>query len=504
MSSRTKTIVSGLSWTLVDDLVKMVVGFVSVPLSLNYFGKETYGLIAMANSINVYLSLLDLGMANTNVRFFSEYIANGDKEREQRLLRFTNLFYLVIGIINSIVLFVCAFFVQYFFKITPEQVYPLRNLVLILAFNSTFSWVSACMNQFLTAHELIDWLKIRSIFLRLFAFGALLLTISLKWRIEVYFFISIFSITMILPLSVYKAKKVSPGLIIKPRFDKEMCRTVLPYALTVFSFSIFYFLAYNSRSILLGNMCGPGTIAEFSIIITILSVVSLVTSGFTTVLLPVVTKMRVNKEQNSLLRVSFSGTKILNILLSLVVFALVLETNEVIAVYVGEEYNYICKWLIFALLTLLLMHRNVMTALVYTEKKLKVVSFMGFIAMCVAFALYFVFIPMYGLGGVFIGWLGHELVHTLFYYLYFIPKKLNINALRVFVKAVLPTWLFYALTCVCVSYLLNLFSLTIWPSAILKGLLFVSVVAPVTWFGLLNKDEKGVLMGIIKKNKANE
>lgn len=502
--SRIKKVVAGLSWTFIHDLVRIIIGFVSVPLSLNYFGKETYGLIAMASSINVYLSLLDLGMSNTNVRFFSEFIANGDKDKEQRLISFTTLFYLVIGLVNSVALFICAFFVQDIFKVTPEQAYTLRNLVFILALNATFSWVSACLDQYLTAHELIDWIKKRSVILRLVSFCALLMAIWLKWGIEIYFFLSIFSITMILPLSVYKAKSVSQGLKLSPRYDKEMCRTVLPYALTVFSFSIFYFLAYNSRSLLLGNMCGPEIVAEFTIVITILSVVSMVTSGFTTVFLPMVTKMRVKNEQGSLFKATNSGTKLLNIMLSLVVFVLALDVKEVISIYVGGGYEHLAKWVVFALLTLLLMHRNVMTALVYTERKLTIVSVMGFVAMSVAFVLYFIFIPKYGLGGVFIGWLGHEIVHTLFYYLYFIPAKLNINTTIVFVKSVLPTWILYSFITFLLSWLFTFFDLSAWPSCIIKGVIYVLLAFPATWFLLLDKEERSIIQGlIIKKETTN-
>lgn len=66
---------------MVQNIVNILYGVLSVPFLIGYFGKEEYGLIGLALSVNVYMQLLDMGMTNSNVRFFSEYIAKDDKVR---------------------------------------------------------------------------------------------------------------------------------------------------------------------------------------------------------------------------------------------------------------------------------------------------------------------------------------------------------------------------------------------------------------------------------------
>ena len=296
--NKSKVIINGFIWTIVNNVVYIIFGFISVPILIKFFGKDTYGLIGLAGSVNVYLHLLDMGMTDTNVRFFSEYIAKKQDDKTQKLLSFTFLFYLVIGVINSIVLFIVSFYVGSLFKVTEEQAVILQHLILILALNATFSWVSACMDQYLRAHDLMDWLKKRGTVLRLSVFVFLAITVVFKLPIEFYYFFNVFAITFILPLSVLKAKKITPEIKIKPQFDKATCTTVLPYAFTIFSFSIFQFLAFNFRPLLLGNIIGPDAVADFNIIQTITSIVTLFSGALIPVLLPVVTKMKVTNDES--------------------------------------------------------------------------------------------------------------------------------------------------------------------------------------------------------------
>lgn len=495
---KAKVIVSGVAWTVINNVVSILYGIVSVPFLIHYFGKEEYGLIGLALSVNVYIQLLDMGMTNSNVRFFSEYITKGDKEHIQKLFGLTNLFYLLIGVLNSIVLLGVSFFVEDLFKVTPEQAIILRNLLWILAVNATFSWISVCFDQLLRANELIDWIKKRATFLKVMQFVILTLTIWLNLSIEVYFFGYIFIVTIILPLTIVKTKKLMPRLKLAPKFDTEMFRIIFPYAMSIFSFSIFQFTAFNFRPLFLGNMSGPGSVAEFNIMNAIAMVVTVISGTFVQVLLPIVTKMTVNADNKGINTVVFTGTKYANILLSTIIVLLIISIKEILTLYVGEEYTSLSVWMVLWLLTLCLSHRNVMTSLVFTEKKLRSVAIMGAVAMCLAIAAYIIFIPRFGVGGVVIGFIIHELTHTLFYYCYFFPVRLHIPSAQVFLKSVLPCWVSFMFIGVVVYILFGLFSLNPLGLVTLKTITCGGLLFCVVWFVLLSKGDKQLISSTLK------
>lgn len=494
---KAKTIVSGVVWTIMNNVVSIVYGIISVPFLINYFGKEEYGLIGIAISVNVYIHLLDMGMTNSNVRFFSEYIAKKDDNNLQKLFNLTHLLYLCLGVLNTLILFGLSFFTDDFFKVSSDQAVTLRNLLWVLALNATFSWVSACFDQLLTANDLLSWIKRRSTLLKLMQFGVLLATIVFELSIEVYFLGYVFIVTVILPLTIVKAKKELPNIKHTIGFDRAIFNTIVPYALSIFSFSIFQFCAFNFRPLFLGSLSGPASVAEFSIMNTIASVVTILSGSFMQVLLPIITKMKVQYENQGILDIMTNGTKYVVILVSAVIFMLILSMKELLCLYVGDDYITLSPWICSWLLTLLLSHRNVMTSLVFTERKIVSVAVMGAFAMFVAIALYILLIPEYGVGGVVIGFMVHELIHTLFYYINFIPKKFGINTFLIFYKSVLPTWLTGTVLVALVYSFSAQFCFQPLMATIIKSVVFATLYGFVIYVFVLNRVDKKVIKSFL-------
>ncbi len=74
MGSSSKKIGKGLIWTVAYNIISALYGFISVPLLISHYGKDEYGLIGLALSINVFMQLMDLGFNNTNIRFYSIWL----------------------------------------------------------------------------------------------------------------------------------------------------------------------------------------------------------------------------------------------------------------------------------------------------------------------------------------------------------------------------------------------------------------------------------------------
>lgn len=498
---KARTIFSGVFWSIIQNIANIVYGILSVPFLIDYFGKEHYGLIGLALSVNVYIQLLDMGMTNTNIRFFSESITKKDTNGTQRLMSLTMLFYIAIGILNTIILFAVSFYVNDLFNVTADESTTLRNLLWILGINATFSWLIIVFDQYLKAHNLISWIQKRNIILRVLQFVILAATILFHLSIETYFMLYVFMGTLILPLSMLKSRRLSPDIHYKPQFDKTTFKLTFPYAINVFSFSIFGFITLNFRPLFLGNLTTPAVVADYSIMETISKVVTIISTSFTQVLLPVITPMVIQADHEGITKLMLKGTKLATLLISGIVFLLIASINEIFTLYVGEQYTTLSLWMTCWLLTLLLSHRNVMTSLAFTERRLKDITIMSCFAMCLALILYALLIPVYGVGGVVIGFAAHELTHTLFYYLYFLPGHFHLDTRRVFIHAVAPVWLFFGLACATTVASMAGCTEAAFPRLILKSLLLGAVFLIVTRFVILKKEERSMLLSLIKKNR---
>lgn len=482
-------------------MVNILYGLIAVPFLIGFYGKDEYGLITLAISINAYIALLDLGMTNSNVRFFSEFIAQKDCVKIQKLFNLTHLFYLVIGILNTILLVILSFFVDSFFKITTNQAIIMRNLIWILALNATFSWISICYDQFLRGNDLTDWIKQRATYLKLSLFILLIFSITFKWPVEWYFGGYTFMGTIILPLTIIKTRKVSPTLKLGFHFDKEILCTVLPYALSILSFSIFNFIVTASRPLFIGNLIGAGAVAEFNVLLTITSVVTVFTASLIQVLLPILTKLRVTNDNIGIQTVMMQGTKYVTAFLTLLILALTISAPEILTLYVGDEYANLAGWLALWLLTFLLSHRNVMTALVFTEKRLTSVSVMGVSAMLAAIICYTFLVPILGIGGIVIGWSFHELIHTLFYYMFFLPRRFKINTKQVFIKSVFPSWLFLGFAACTIYKVISGLALSIGQSVLIKTIAIFMICISIIWKVIFCEKDRIFVKSLLIKNK---
>ena len=72
---------SSFFWSTLQKILTAIVGFVSVPLLLKYYGSENYGILSLAMACNGYMHLLDLGMNVGAVRYFSLWWSQNNTEK---------------------------------------------------------------------------------------------------------------------------------------------------------------------------------------------------------------------------------------------------------------------------------------------------------------------------------------------------------------------------------------------------------------------------------------
>lgn len=70
MGLRNNYYFSSFFWSTFQKIINAIVGFISVPLLLGYYGKAEYGILGIATACNGYMHLLDLGMNTGAVKFF--------------------------------------------------------------------------------------------------------------------------------------------------------------------------------------------------------------------------------------------------------------------------------------------------------------------------------------------------------------------------------------------------------------------------------------------------
>jgi O-antigen/teichoic acid export membrane protein len=91
-------------WGVISKIIDALVKFITIPLLLQYFGKENYGILTLAIATNAYMHILDLGINTGAIKYFSQWISEKNTELIEKVARSSLTFYFYIGFINSLLL----------------------------------------------------------------------------------------------------------------------------------------------------------------------------------------------------------------------------------------------------------------------------------------------------------------------------------------------------------------------------------------------------------------
>lgn len=498
MAGSSKKIFSGVSWSIIVNIVNALYGFIMIPILIKYFGKAEYGLIGLAQSVNAYMQLMDMGLTSTNVRFFSNWLAKGDESKVKALFSTCTSFYGIVGLTNASVLIAVYFFSDSLFNVTAEQDIILKQLLLILALSAFINWFTSCYNQIIQATENVAWTQKRILVTKILMIIILFLTVWFEFSIIVYFFLTVLCNWLILPWVIRKIRQVAPCVSFIPRFDKQVFKEILPYTLNVFSFSIFSYTFHNLRPVFLGIQGTIESVADYKIILGIVTVCSSVSSVFLSTLLPSSSKIIANGDKEAYYRIAYQGTKYVTIFTAFCVFGMLSISSDLLLIYVGEDFQYLVPWLNFFLLCLLSNHVSGISSLILGGTNIKPLAIMTAISSIIGLVVAWFLIPIYEIGGVAIATAVYSFGQLLFYYFYYWPRVMGINSWKIFKSIFLPISLIGLLIWYIIAKVPHFDNH--WLNIIVFGGMFGVIFILITWF-YVEKSDRDFMLKLVHIKK---
>jgi O-antigen/teichoic acid export membrane protein len=499
--SKAKQIFNGFFWTLISNIVNGAYGFISVPFLLNHFGKENFGLIGIAISINVYLKLLDMGFSSGNVKFFAGYLAKDENNKLRELFQASLLFYILIGLLNVTVLVVVSFYSEELFSLSFAQNIVFKNLVLILIITSLGGWIGGVMEQFLRANDHIAWQQKTLLFTKLVQIGILFITIYFNLSLLVFFLLFTASSLIPLPFYIQKIRSFQFNISFFPKYNKKIFYEVLPYSISIFSFSIFQFSANYLRPIILAVKVGIDSVSEYRILEGFATFVLTLGTSFIGIILPMATKVKTLGDRDKELRIAYEGTKYISIFIAILIFGSLLVTNDLIILYVGEEYSDLVIWLNIWLITLFGLHNSGLSGLVLSNSTLSPIVYISAISTFISLTFAWFLVVEFKIGGVILGYSIYVIIQLLFYYFYYYPFVMKYDSARIFFRSFFkPTFVIS----MCFGFIFSIKPYFLFANLYVKiisiemAFIILSLIA--TYYLSFDKTDKTFLLKLFSRN----
>lgn len=155
----------GALLSYVNIIATIIVGLIYTPIMLRLLGQSEYGLYSLVGSIVGYLSVLDMGLGDTIVRYTSKNRADGTKKEEAELNGLFLFVYSIIGILALVIGFILYANIDNLFGRTllPGEMHRARIMMLLLIFNFALSFPLSIFSSIMNAYEQFIFLRVTNI-----------------------------------------------------------------------------------------------------------------------------------------------------------------------------------------------------------------------------------------------------------------------------------------------------------------------------------------------------
>lgn len=486
----------GAVLSYVNIVLTNMIGLFITPFIIRQLGNSEYGLYALIGSLIAYLSLMDLGLNNTIVRFVSKYRAENDKKAEQQFLGTIMVIYFFISFILLCIGALLYFNIEAIFGKTllPSQLADAKIMFLILLLNIAIDIPGGSFLAICTAYQQYVFPKILTIVRYLLRTVTVFAVLNLGGKsISLVIIDTVFTFGVILITFYYCIKKLEVRFSFKER-SKEVYKEIFSYSVWIFITALIMSFQWNAGQLILGMHVNTIVVAVFSVGLMLGGYFGAFAGVINTMLLPKAAQMLADKQDSEEISNAMIAVGRINAFISFFILsAFVFLGQEFINLWVGTSYKK--SWLIAVLImlaTIVPMTQSFGNSVLEVKNKVKYKSLGTFFSMFTAIVFSFFLGKQYGLYGVLLPIVIGMFVNTIINNIMFV-KFFDFKILKFYKKTFLFQTLYTVVFLSVFVFLKKYFVIDTWlqfvSSAIIYSLLFLSFYIVL----LFNKEEKGLL-----------
>ena len=333
---------AGVFLSYVNVAANFMVHLLYTPLMLRLLGQSEYGIYTFANSTISFLSVFDLGFAETYLRYWAVYAANNDKKKIEILNGTYLKLFSLLGLIASTCGVILALNVNVFFsrRFSLSELHTTKVLMILLSIDMGVTLFSSVFSSIINSQERFIWLKALQLIKTICSpFIAIPLMLSGLGSVGVVLSVIIISIFTIVCHIFYCIK------VLHTKFDLHITDFKLIKSMSKFSAFIFLNeiisqINWNVDKVLLGMYQGTKAVAVYGVGSQIDVLYREVSGSISSVFAPQINDMVVRGESDDELTNLFIRVgRIQLLVLSPVLIGFYTFGQYFIRIWSGEGYN---------------------------------------------------------------------------------------------------------------------------------------------------------------------
>ena len=284
---------AGAILSYLNIIINICVGLVYTPFMMRALGQSEYGLYALIGSVAAYLNILDMGLANTLVRYTARNRAVGSKRQEAELNGLFLVMYSVIGLLALLAggFVYCQLDALFGASLSGEELGRARIMTILLVLNISLTFPFSIFASIMQAYERFVYLRAVNILRSL-----LMPVIMVPLLLSGYGSVAMVAVSVVLNvacllLNVYYCCSRLDVHFAWGHFDRAFLQEIAGYSFFIFLNAVMDKVYWGSGQFVLGIVSGTLQVAVYAVVMQFLMMFMQFSTAISSVFLPKVTML---------------------------------------------------------------------------------------------------------------------------------------------------------------------------------------------------------------------
>lgn len=493
---------TGAILSYVNIILSIGVGLVLTPFIIKSLGDSEYGLYTLIGSLVAYLSLMDMGLNYTVVRFVAKFRAQKDTDGEQKFLDTAMFIYLIISAVLAVIGIVLYFKLDVIFKdsLTAEQLDDAKVMYLILIFNLAITLPGNTFTAICNAYEQFIFPRTMSVLRYVLRACTIYAVIKFGGKaISLVLVDTFFNLFLITSSILYTRKKLNVVIKFRRASLNDM-QHIFSYSAWIFISTIVFSFQWRAGQIILGITMNTVVVAIYAVGIMLGSYYTTFASAINSIIVPKATQMVVGDSNGlQLTDMMIKVGRLNNYLMLLVLSGFFLFGNEFIKLWLGDSYRE--SWLVALLIMLVYtipMTQTFGNAILEAKNKIAFRAIWDITAMSVAIIVGFFISKEFGIIGMIFSLVVAKAINLVAINIYY-QQIFEFRLLHFFKKTYLIQLTIIGSLTYVIFLLKQHVEIRSWSMLLFVVIIYVLVYTLLNYIFILSKEEKDMVTNNIKR-----
>ncbi len=334
----TTKVVKGSLWTLAGQVAPLGVSLVTTPFTIRLLGAEGYGVLILVGLIPTFLGFADFGMSIASTKFGSEAYAEGDAEKEARVVRTAAFVTFCASVPIALALFAFSSRIVDIFNIPADYHGQSATALKIAAVTFVVVFLNAVFNTPQLARLRMDLNTFVNSGFRILGLIATPVVIYLGYGIVGAVSVLLTASLLTLAGHIYASGRLLPNLY-RLSIDRHSFRPMLKFGGALVISTVAAIALMNAEKGILAASVSTAALAHYSVAFTLAGMMALFTTALTQSLLPAFSQLQSAENRVRLNGLYTRGIRLNLILLIPVLVALLMIAKPFFTIWAGEEFG---------------------------------------------------------------------------------------------------------------------------------------------------------------------